>query len=47
MKTSLNIHTVSVDRLYDDNLITKEEYEKIMSRIIAKKVEAKEGADNG
>lgn len=42
MKTPLNIHISSVDRLYNDGIITKEEYESIMLRIVSKKVEEKE-----
>lgn len=47
MKTPLNIHMSSVDRLYNDGIITKEEYEAIMLRIIAENVKEKEGANDG
>lgn len=47
MKTPLNIHISSVDRLYNDRIITQEEYETIMLRIIAEKVKEKEGANDG
>lgn len=47
MKIPLNIHTSSVDRLYNDGIITKEEYEEIMLRIIAEKVKEKEGVSDG
>lgn len=47
MKTPLNIHISSVDRLYNDGIITKEEYEAIMLRIIADKAKEKEGVSDG
>lgn len=47
MKTPISIHISAVERLLSDSLINKKEYEDIMLRIVAKRVENMEGADNG
>lgn len=38
MKTSINIYTTALARLYDDGLVTDKEYKAIMDRIIAQRI---------
>lgn len=47
MKTPISIHVSAVERLLNDSIIDKKEYEDIMLRIVAKRVENVEGANNG
>lgn len=47
MKTHVNIHMSSVERLYNDGLITDNEYKKIMDRIVSEKVKEGAKARNG
>lgn len=43
MKTPINIHITAVDRLYNDKIITSEEYKVIMERLITEKVNSQKG----
>lgn len=48
MTTPINIHLVSIERLFSDNIITPDEYETIMSRLTSLRVqEMKEAKSNG
>lgn len=47
MKIQLTIHISAVDRLYNDKIITSEEYNTIMARLISERIKEKESADNG
>lgn len=47
MKTPITIHISAVDRLYNDSMITDNEYKTIMERIATAKVAEKAGEKNG
>lgn len=46
MTIPIQIHVSSIERLYSDNLITDEEYKRIMNRLISASLKAKEAKDN-
>lgn len=41
MKTYINIHINSLNRLFNDKLITADEYKRIMNRIVAEDIKDK------
>lgn len=47
MKTPINIHITSLDRLLSDGLVNKKEYEDIMLRIISARLESKDVTSSG
>lgn len=47
MRTPVKIHMSSVERLYDDDIITSKEYESIMKKLAAIKTLEKERGKSG
>lgn len=47
MTTPFQIHVSAVDRLYDDAIITDDEYKRIMNRLILANIKEKEAKQDG